>query len=496
MHWLDRMISWVSPSTGVARARARVAQRALLAYEGARTGRRLGGWSPSSASGNAEMGPAVAKLRNNAEDLVQNNAFAQKSVRRWCRRVVGYGITPQADAGNDAINAVIDRHWAQWSRECCSDRRLNFGALQRQIVRTAYVRGECLVRMWDRFTTDGLAIPFQIQVQEPDYLDTAKMLWLGNGVIIHGVQFDLLGNLQGFWLFGQHPGDPVQTAQRGSLVSKFVPARHVIHHVPLERPGDVRGVSRFASVISKLRDLDEYADAEIVRKKIEACLAMFVGQPEGTDGPTMGPAITDSDGNKIEEMRPGMIAYGQPGQKPEFLAPTSGGDYATHKKVELKEIFAGLDAQYVVNGNDLEATNYSSFRGGAVDERDAIDEYRWLWLIPQVLDPIWRKFIDTLYAMGEIPDQSYGVKWNPPPFDMLDRAQEAEADRAELQIGKTTWPQLVGNQGQNPSKQIAEIEKWKPLLDAAGVTFAASTSESSNDSNNQGGTGAGNSSNS
>jgi lambda family phage portal protein len=486
---LDRLISWFSPSRSLRRSRARAAEQVALSYEGAKTGRRLGGWNASSSSGNAEMGPALSKLRNNAENLVQNNAFANKSVRRWCRRVVGYGITPQADTGSEQLNATIDRLWERWARQCCSDKRLNFGAALRQVVRTTYVRGECLIRLRDRFTTDGLAIPFQIQVQEPDYLDIDKTQWLGNGVIVHGVEFDLLGNLRGFWLFSQHPGDPIQTSARGVSTSSFVPAQYVIHHVPLERPGDVRGVSRFASVISKLRDLDEYADAEIVRKKIEACLAMFVGQPEGADGPTLGSAITDSDGNKIEEMRPGMIAYGQPGMKPEFLAPTSGGDYATHKKVELKEIFAGLDAQYVVNGNDLEATNYSSFRGGAVDERDAIDEYRWLWLIPQVLDPIWRKFIDTLYVIGEIPTQHYGVKWNPPPFDMLDRAQEAEADRLEMQIGKTTWPQVVGNQGQDPTKQIKEITKWKPLLEAAGVTFAASTSESSSDSEGNNGQG-------
>lgn len=488
MNWFDKTISWFAPSLGLRRARARAAERAMLAYEGARTGRRLGSWSASSSSGNAEMGPALAKLRNNAENLVENNAFAQKSLRRWCRRVVGYGITAQADTGSDAVNAVIDARWEAWCRQCCSDSRLNFGAIQRQIVRTAYVRGECLIRLWDRFAEDNLAVSFQVQVLEPDYLDTDKTQWLGSAVVVHGVQFDLVGRLQGFWLFGQHPGDPIQTSLRGGLTSKFVPAEFVIHHVPLERPGDVRGVSRFAAVMNKLRDLDEYADAEIVRKKIEACLAMFVGQAEGGDGATLG-TITDSDGNKIEEMRPGMIAYGLPGQKPEFLSPTSSGDYAAHKKIELKEIFAGLDAQYVVNGNDLEATNYSSFRGGAVDERDAIDEYRWLWLIPQVMDPIYHRFIDHLYAAGEIPEPHYGVKWNPPPFDMLDRAAEAEADRAELQIGKTTWPQLVGNQGQSPEKQIAEIAKWKARLEAAGVSFAKSTSEASSDS---GGTNAGN----
>jgi capsid protein len=38
----------------------------------------------------------------------------------------------------------------------------------------------------------------------------------------------------------------------------------------------------FAPVILKLRDLDDYDDAELVRKKIEACFAAFV---TGADTP-------------------------------------------------------------------------------------------------------------------------------------------------------------------------------------------------------------------
>jgi capsid protein len=42
------------------------------------------------------------------------------------------------------------------------------------------------------------------------------------------------------------------------------------------RPGQIQGVPWFAPAIVKLRDLDESDDAELVRKKIEACFAAFV----------------------------------------------------------------------------------------------------------------------------------------------------------------------------------------------------------------------------
>lgn len=483
---LDKIIGWLSPAAGLRRARARAAAQVILGYEGVRSDRRQGGWNTTGASGNAEIGSSVAKLRDNARDLTRNNPYARRAVREWSKRVVGTGINPRPNTGNDKLNARITELWDQWSAQCMSDRRLPFSAVQKLLVSSTFVSGEALVRIWDRRASDGLAVPFQLQVLESDHLDTGKTGTTDTGYIIHGVQFNRLGRIEGYWLFGQHPGDVVSTNTRG-LNSKFIPADSVLHHVEVDRPGDVRGVSRFAAVMAKLRDLDEMADAVVVRKKIEACLTAFISQPDGIDGPTAGSVATDSSGNKIETFRPGMVMYGTPGTSAEFFAPTSNSDYSAYKKTELREVAVGLDIPYILLDDNMEAVNYSSFRGGLLAYKDAVEEYRWNWFIPQVLDPIWRKFIDTLIALGELPStadpQLYAHAWDEPPFDLLDRAAEAEADRAELQIGKKTWPQLVGERGLDPEAQVAEISKWKPRLEEAGVTFAGSLSESINGQN-------------
>jgi lambda family phage portal protein len=471
LNWLDRAIDWLSPAMGLKRARARHIQEVLLGYEGVRSTRRQGGWNTAQNSGNAEMGVALTKLRDNARDLVRNNAYAKKAVREWSKRVVGWGITPQADTGSASLNEIIDQYWEQWVPQCMSDRRLGFYAAQKLICRAAFESGECLVRIWDRRIQDQLAVPFQIQILESDYLDINQTKTLETGYILHGIEFDPIGRIRGYWLFGQHPGDVVNTRLGRNLASRFVPAEVILHHAEIERPGDVRAVTRFAPVMNKLRDVDEYADAEIVRKKIEACLTAMITQPEGADGPTMGSLVTDADGNKVEKFQPGMIMYGAQGVSAEFFAPSSSGDFASHKKTELREVSTGLGIPYVTLADDLSDVNYSSYRGGAVAYRDDIDEYRWNWFIPQVLDPIWRKFVDTLYLMGGIPEANYGVKWNPPPFDLLDRESESKADMTELLIGKKTWPQMLGEQGRDPEKQFTEIAAWKPRLDSVGVSF-------------------------
>jgi hypothetical protein len=77
------------------------------------------------------------------------------------------------------------------------------------------------------------------------------------------------------------------------------------------RPGQARGVPWFAPVMLKLRDLDAYDEAELVRKR-EACLAAFVTGVQ--DEETLGKSRTEVDGTRIETFEPGMIEYLEPGR--------------------------------------------------------------------------------------------------------------------------------------------------------------------------------------
>src|SRR3990170_8310261 len=94
-------------------------------------------------------------------------------------------------------------------------------------MRTVVEAGEGLVRKRLRLPEDGLAIPFQIQVLEPDYLDTTKTaVKLPNkGWITGGVEFDAIGRRAAYWLFPEHPGSERST----TITSQRVPAESVLH---------------------------------------------------------------------------------------------------------------------------------------------------------------------------------------------------------------------------------------------------------------------------
>ena len=84
MNWLDRAIGAVAPGAGLRRARQRQTIAVLArAYEGAKLGRRTEGWVAAGTGANAEIAPAIARLRDRSRDLVRNNPYAAKAVRRW-----------------------------------------------------------------------------------------------------------------------------------------------------------------------------------------------------------------------------------------------------------------------------------------------------------------------------------------------------------------------------------------------------------------------------
>ena len=308
--------------------------------------------------------------------------------------------------------------------------------MQTLTVRTMAESGEAIVRFRPRLADAGLRIPLQLQMLEADFLDQARTMGLVNGHVMEGVQFDEMGRRVAYWLFSYHPGGVLILNPRGGIVSQPVPADQIMHVYRVLRPGQVRGVPWLAPVMMALRDLDDYCDAERVRKKIEACVTAFVQQPEGIDGDPLGIAGTDpSSGLPVESFQPGMVEYLKPGQEIKFNNPPAAGGYREYKMTELQGIMAGIGLPYELGTGDMSQVNYSSWRGGMLGFRNTVEAYRWLTLIPLFCMPVWRRFIDTLILQGKIPQRPLDdpkvdlrtVQWTAPRFESVDPVKDAEA---------------------------------------------------------------------
>ena len=104
MNWLDRAIGAVAPGAGLRRARQRQMIGVLArAYEGAKLGRRTEGWVAAGTGANAEIAPAIARLRDRSRDLVRNNPYAAKAVQALVSNMVGTGLLPRARAATPEL---------------------------------------------------------------------------------------------------------------------------------------------------------------------------------------------------------------------------------------------------------------------------------------------------------------------------------------------------------------------------------------------------------
>lgn len=440
----------------------------VLSYEGARRGRREQGWVTSSTSANAEIGGDRIVLRDRVRSLLRDNPYAVKGAAALVTNRIGTGILATADGPNARVNARVNARWERWVDHCDLTGRTDYYGIQALAEKTRIESGEALIRLVRLpGVEDDEDVPLRLQVLEPDYLDTTKNDRLENGnEIREGIEYS--GNeVVAYWLFDQHPGDN-SPVLRFTTRSQRVSARDVIHYYRVLRPGQLSGVSEFAPVIRRLYDLDGYADAELMRKKIAACSVGFVTSPAQLPGASLGPTALDSDGRRVESFAPGMYHYGKPGESVSFFDPKPSGDYGEFFSVELHAIAAGLGIPYELLTGDLSEVTYTSHRGGLVQFRAMVEADQWQLVIPQVCRQIWDRFVRDSEM---VPGLSLPAKYTPPRFGLLDPAKEIPAQIEALNSGIDSYPNLIRREGYEWREKLDEIAEFQDELKKRGIVL-------------------------
>lgn len=469
---VEDTIKIISPKLGAVRSRNRYIGEIYAQkrhYEGASNSRRTAGWIAPGTSANAEIGAALVRLRDRSRDLTRNNVFAGRAVRGITRNVIGSGIVPTPDfPDGSAIEKIIKDAWKDWARDkdqADINERKTFYGIQRLVMRTVVESGECLVI---RKRKKGQFIPFGLMVVEADYIDHSKNQELNNGGrIIQGVEVDGNGTVVAYWLFDQHPGEAITF---GAIISKRIPRADILHIYREDRAGQLRGVPFGASCFIKLKDFDEYDDAQLVRQKIAACFAAFVYDSKTDALSSIGK--TGGDAEQYEKLEPGIIEYLPPGKDVKFGTPPNMEGYKDYSSVSLHTIAAGFDVPYELLTTDLSEVNYSSARMGWLEFQRSIDDIQQDVIIPNLLDPVWRWFIDGLKMQGVIPKgEKIPTTWTPPRREMVDPSKEIKATIEAIRGGLVSWSDAVRELGYDPEELIREIKKDFDKFQAEGIVL-------------------------
>jgi lambda family phage portal protein len=485
---LDRLLLSVAPRLAWSRLRARAAAETLLRhYEAASAGRRTENWPRSNSDANAAAGPSLSALRSLARDLARNNAWGRRALQIYANNTIGWGIVPKPPAAM-ARSPRFMSAWNRWSSstECDADGRLNYYGLQRQVMRTVAESGEVLIRRRPRRTADGLALPLQLQLLEPDFIDTAKDsdTSQAGGPIVQGVEFNSIGRRAAYWLFATHPGS---NRLSKSYTSRRVPASEIIHVFEMLRPGQVRGISWFAPIFVRVRDLHEYDDATLMRAKIAACFTAFVTDPNGVPGELGEQSSSDA---LVETMEPGTIRHTQPGEEITFGTPPVVSEYDPYLSTVLHTIAAGLGTTYEDLTADFSKVNFSAARLARIAFRGNIEDWQWNMMIPHFGHGTWDWIRESAELEGLVPREEIWepALWTPPALPMLEPEKEGLAMQRLVRSGALTPDGMVRQQGEDPEEHWQEYADNMRRLDELGIVLdsdARKVSQSGQGQSNQ-----------
>lgn len=452
---IDKLVGWVSPQAGIARHFAR--QRLARAYEAASP---RDSWRPRrpGASANADHQADAPALRAKSRALYQNVPYMTSGMEGLVAATIGSGITPRA-TGKEAEK--INQLFEAWSKVCDADGRLDYYGLQAAAYQAMEADGEVLIRLRPRRPSDSLPVPLQLQLLEIDWLDSSRTASYNGNEIINGIEYDMLGAVAAYWLWDQHPGDAA--IKRGKRAqSSRVPAANIRHMFRPGRPGQGRGFPRAASVITRVRDLQLYEDAELARKNLETRLGVYAsGDVSALANPATFGAEVDAVANAqktgdLGELASGGITELPAGTTLTVLEPKAAPGHVDYVKYQMHIIAAGFGVPYEMMTGDMSEVNFSSARVRLLDFRRSVTQMQWLTIIPKFAS-IHEAFVEAAFLAGLIRGRDTAVQFSPPKWDYINPEQDVKSDLAEVGAGLSSLSEKLRQRGYNPKEVFQEL---------------------------------------
>lgn len=462
MNALDRLISYFSPQAAARRLYARQSIDYFSRnYEAAGRGRRWKGLKSSGADAEREVMGGLMMARNRARQLVRNNWIASRGVDAIISNTIGHGIECTIESKK------LLSLWDSWARTKQIDHNgmVDFFGLQQLALGTIVESGDVLVK---KVRNKDLDIPLQIQLLEADYIDTAQIKNAGANRVRNGIEFDPEGRVVAYYLFDQHPGALFPAGRN------FTSTRYSTDDVRLvyraKRLGQVRGMTWLANVMLKVRDLDDYDDAQLFRQKIAACFTGFI---ETTELPLN--TSTDTSDPISEKMEPGAMEVLPPGRTVKFSSPPGvGTDYDPFVKRQLMAVASGLGITYEALTNDYSNVNFSSARMAWIEMYRNLEMWRWGMFIPMFCDVVFDWFVEACEISGKIDSRRVKPpRWNPPHREMIDPVKETAALKDLVRSGFVSYSESLREMGKDPDTHMTEVAQDFAKLDKLGLTIEA-----------------------
>jgi lambda family phage portal protein len=485
MNWLDRMIAAISPRAGFERSR----YRAILASYDAAQPSHLRKFSRESRSGESIARVQAKSVREQARHFDRNHDLARGALTVMVNNIVGpagIGIEPQPRSVSGEILEDVAQQllelYRDWRRYPEVTYQHNWAATQRLGCRTWLRDGECFAQILEG-DVPGLnhrtSVPLSLELLEPDMVPTENEAGLidgRGGIILNG-----WGQPVSYRVYKAHPGDTFNWRLQNNL--KTIPADRMLHASRVDRIGQVRGVSDFASVITRLEDLKDYEESERIAAKIAASMAGFIrkGTPDLYDPQRAADGTTTARNMRFQ---PGMIFDDLiPGEEIGTIDTNRpNSNLGAHRDGQLRAVAAGIGASYSSISRNYNGT-YSAQRQELVEQwvhyQTLADAFT-----AQFVAPVWERFVFLAFAAGLLnlpgdldPRTLDDAMYIGQTMPWIDPLKEANANEVlERNVYKSA-PEIIRARGGNPKDVLDQESKWRRQLAESGLSQIVATAQ-------------------
>ena len=484
---IDRIVGYLNPEAGLKRAGARRAL-ALTAppYEAASPSRNRKFYQ-DQRSPNQLVEMSARALRAQARQLQRNHDVSRGILRTMVNNIVGangIGIEPQPRRADGSIHeeyaAALRAAWREWALRPEVTKRHHFAKVQRLLAMTWLRDGESFAQ-----EVIGLAsyqyptaVPYALEMFEADLVPYDYEVLPRTE---QGIERNAWGQPTAYFVHKHHPAEGIGPGISFSTQDlKRVPAERVRHIALLDRIGQMRGISEFASIITRLEDIKDYEESERIAAKIAAALTAYVKKtsPDGYQGP-----VTDSEGNPVPRsisMAPGMVIDSLTVGEEIGLIDSNrpNPNVVTFRQGQLRAIAAGVGASYSSIARDYNGT-YSAQRQELVEQwvnyATLTDEF-----VGQFIQPVWANFVNAAALSRAVPmppDVRPGTEddalFLAQSMPWIDPAKEAAAYVALVRAGFASEVEVMRKRGVNPRDVLEQITAFRRETQARDLVFTS-----------------------
>lgn len=443
-------------------------------FEAGSQGRRTVGWRAPTSSANQAILSTLTTLRDRSRAATRNDGYAKSVIDKWVTNIVGIGIQARSQAEDPAIRRQIDDLWLRWTYESDADGISEWEAQVTQGVRTWLEAGECFARFRSRLPSDGLVVPFQVQMLEPELCPHGHTVYGGPARIRAGIEFNPVGRRVAFYF---HPSRPELDDYDASQLRR-VPADSVVHMYDPLRPGQLRGIPHLTQALVELHELAKFRDATLLRQQLSNLFVAFVKRAQATGSaeaihPLTGVAPeTSSDDKPMLQLEPGLFQELADGEEVEFSKPPDAQGYPEFIRQQLYGVAAATGVPYEVLTGDMGGVNDRTVRVILNEFRRRVQVYQHQIVAAKLCRPVWRAWFRAAYLSGALdlpsdylrtPERYDGVEWKPQAFPYIHPVQDVEAQALRVRNGFESRTAIISENGGDietvDAEQAAEHEQ-------------------------------------